>query len=406
VFFAGQAVSLLGTWMQSAGQAWLVWKLTHSTAALGTVGMFTFLPFLILAPQAGTWADRWDRRRLLIWLQVVAMLVAVALAVLVQTDAVEVWQLYVSASVLGVLATLEMASRPVFIGDLAGPQLLRWAIALNSSMTQASRTVGPALAGVVIAAFGIASAFWFNAASFLAVIASLLFVHTVELKERPGDIGRHGVGEALTFLRRTAGLRELIVFSTLLTFFGMSASNVFPAVAVKVLNGQAATLGWLLSSSGAGRRVCGRAAPAQRSAGRPPRRRRHDLVRSNAGSVLVLHVAALVARVSLSQRLGVSGRDHYIGGHVAATRAEGHAGTAAKRAADGHVRDPARRRTRHRLECRAAHRAYRAAPQRATDDRRRRPAARLSQLVTRVATGGRCCRSVAVPATSSLPLRT
>lgn len=252
VFFAGQAVSLLGTWMQSAGQAWLVWKLTHSTAALGTVGMFTFLPFLILAPQAGTWADRWDRRRLLIWLQVVAMLVAVALAVLVQTDAVEVWQLYVSASVLGVLATLEMASRPVFIGDLAGPQLLRRAIALNSSMTQASRTVGPALAGVVIAAFGIASAFWFNAASFLAVIASLLFVHTVELKERPGDIGRHGVGEALTFLRRTAGLRELIVFSTLLTFFGMSASNVFPAVAVKVLNGQAATLGWLLSSSGAG----------------------------------------------------------------------------------------------------------------------------------------------------------
>jgi len=116
VFFAGQAVSLLGTWMQSAGQAWLVWKLTHSTAALGTVGMFTFLPFLILAPQAGTWADRWDRRRLLIWLQVVAMLVAVALAVLVQTDAVEVWQLYVSASVLGVLATLEMASRPVSLG--------------------------------------------------------------------------------------------------------------------------------------------------------------------------------------------------------------------------------------------------------------------------------------------------
>lgn len=252
VFFAGQAVSLLGTWMQSTGQAWLVWRLTHSTAARGTVGMFTFLPFLVLAPWAGTWADRWDRRRLLVWLQVVAMLVAVVLALLVQTHAVEVWHLYVSASVLGVVATLEMASRPVFIGDLAGPQLLRRAIALNSSMTQASRTVGPALAGVVIAAFGVASAFWFNAASFLAVIASLMFVHGPARTGPPTDGDRHGFGEALSFLRGTAGLRELVVFSSLLTFFGMSAGNVFPAIAERVLHGHAATLGWLLSSSGAG----------------------------------------------------------------------------------------------------------------------------------------------------------
>jgi len=251
VFFAGQALSLIGTWMQATGQSWLVWKLTHSTAALGTVAMFTFLPFLLLAPQAGTWADRWDRRTLLVWLQVMALAVAVALAVLVQSDTVELWHLYVAASLLGIVATLEMASRPVFIGDLAGPALLRRAIALNSSMTQASRMVGPALAGVVIAAFGIAAAFWVNGASYLAVIASLLLVRRMQ-RTRPVDSGRHGFGEAVTFLRRTSGLRELILFSTLLTFFGMSANSVLPAMADNVLDGNAATLGWLLTASGAG----------------------------------------------------------------------------------------------------------------------------------------------------------
>lgn len=238
--------------MQATGLSWLVWQLTHSTAALGTVAMFTFLPFLVLGPQAGTWADRSDRRRLLIWLQVVAVLVAVALAALVQTRTVEVWHLYVSASVLGVVATLEMVCRPVFIGDLAGPQLLRRALAINSSMTQASRMVGPAVAGVVISTFGIAWAFWVNGASFLAVIASLLALHRTARNDPRGDGGRHGFGEALAFLHKTAGLRELILFSTFLTFFGMSANNIFPAVADQVLNGQAATLGWLWSASGAG----------------------------------------------------------------------------------------------------------------------------------------------------------
>ncbi|MEP6698035.1 MAG: MFS transporter, partial [Pseudonocardiales bacterium] len=251
VFFAGQALSLIGTWMQATGLSWLVWKLTHSTAALGTVAMFTFLPFLLLAPQAGTWADRWDRRKLLVRVQVVALAVAVALAELVQSHTVELWQLYLAASVLGLLATLEMASRPVFIGDLAGRALLRRAIALNSSMTQASRMVGPALAGVIIAVFGISAAFWINAASFLAVIASLLAVHGAQ-QTRPVGSGRHGFGEAVSFLRATPGLRELILFSTLLTFFAMSASSVFPAIADDVLDGNATTLGWLLTASGAG----------------------------------------------------------------------------------------------------------------------------------------------------------
>lgn len=195
VFFAGQAISLLGTWMQATGQAWLVWQLTHSTAALGTVAMFTFLPFLILSPRAGAWADRWDRRRLLIWLQVVAALVAVTLAILVQVDVVRVWHLYVSASVLGVVATLEMASRPVFIGDLAGADLMRRAIALNSSMTQASRMIGPGLAGAVIGAFGVASAFWLNAASFVAVIASLVAVRAAVRPTTRASSGPHGFGE-------------------------------------------------------------------------------------------------------------------------------------------------------------------------------------------------------------------
>lgn len=252
IFFAGQAVSLLGTWMQSTGQAWLVWRLTHSTAALGTVAMFTFLPFLLLAPAAGTWADRCDRRTLLVRLQIIAMLVAALLAALVQTGAIEVWHLYVSASALGVIATLEMAARPVFVGDLAGAALLRRAIALNSSMTQASRMIGPALAGVAISAFGIASAFWLNAASFLAVIASLLALRGASQTTPLDPDSRRGFREAVAFLRRTPGLRDLIAFSTLLTCFGMSAGTIYPAVADQVLHGQAGTLGAVLGASGAG----------------------------------------------------------------------------------------------------------------------------------------------------------
>lgn len=252
VFFAGQATSLLGTWMQTTGLAWLVWELTHSPAALGAAAMFTFLPFLVLAPQAGTWADHWDRRKLLIRLQVAAALVALTLATLVQTGAVELWHLYVSATVVGVIATLEMASRPVFVGDLAGPDLVRRAVALNSSMTQASRMVGPALAGAVITGFGIAAAFWVNAASFVAVIASLLIIRGSRQSHPRSGPGRHGFGEALGFLHRTPQLRHLVLVSALLTFFGMSASNVLPAIADDVLHGKAATLGWLLSASGGG----------------------------------------------------------------------------------------------------------------------------------------------------------
>lgn len=252
LFFAGQAVSLVGTWMQATAVSWLVWQLTHSAAALGTVAMFTFLPFLLLVPVAGAWADRWDRRKLLIRLHLGSAAVALVLALLVSTDQIRIWQLYVTATLLGVTAALEMVSRPSFIGDLAGPELLRRAIGLNSALTQASRMLGPALAGAVITGLGIAAAFWLNAASFLVVIVSLLLIRGNGPTDSDQRSTAHGFGEAIRFLRMTAGLREMIAISALVTLFGMSVGHVLPVVADQVLGGQAATLGWLLSASGAG----------------------------------------------------------------------------------------------------------------------------------------------------------
>lgn len=256
VFLAGQAVSLIGTWMQATGQGWLAWQLTHSTQVLGTVAMFQFLPFLVLSGFAGSWADRLNRRLLLLWLQAAGMTIAVVLAALVQAHAIEPWHLYMSATCLGIVATLEMAARPVFLGDLAGPDQRR-AISLNSSMTQASRLVGPALAGLVIAMLGVAATFWLNAASFVAVIGSLLLIADGTAQQAGRGTRTGTFREALGFLGRTAGLRELVLLSGLLTFFGMSAGNILPAVADEVLNGHAATLGWLLSASGGGALVGG-----------------------------------------------------------------------------------------------------------------------------------------------------
>lgn len=242
--------------MQATGQAWLVWQLTHSTQALGTVAMFQYLPFLVMPGIAGSLADRLNRRLLLLWLQVAGMVIAVALAVLVQTHAIETWHLYISATALGVVASVEMACRPVFLGDLAGAGQRR-AISLNSSMTQASRLVGPALAGLAISTLGVAAAFWLNAASFVAVIVSLLVLAGTTPKQAGVGARQGRFTEALGFLRRTPGLRELIVLCALLTFLGMSASNILPAIAEQTLSGKAETLGWLLSASGGGALIGG-----------------------------------------------------------------------------------------------------------------------------------------------------
>lgn len=252
IYMGGQAVSLLGTWMQITAQSWVVWEISRSTAALGIVGMIGFAPLLLLGPLAGVLADRWDRRRILQVSQTMAMLQAFVLAALVQTGTVALWHVYILAALLGAVAALDMPAQQAFIGDLAGITQIRKAVVLNTMVFQVSRMLGPVLAGAVIATFGTATAFWLNGVSFLAVIGSLMVVRAHQVR-RPASGSPWGEFlEGLRFVRRQPRMQDLLVLSVLITFFGISAFTVLPAVTTEALRGRAGVLGLLLGASGAG----------------------------------------------------------------------------------------------------------------------------------------------------------
>jgi MFS family permease len=168
-YFAGQAISLVGTWMQTVGQSWLVLQLTGSGAALGTVVAAQTLPVLLLGPYGGVVADRVDKRRLMIMLQTMMGMLALVLGILTMTHEVTVWQVYVLAFLLGLNNCFENPARQAFVLEMVGPDELRNAISLNSVLVNAARAVGPAVAGVIIAVSGVGVCFLLNAVSFVAV---------------------------------------------------------------------------------------------------------------------------------------------------------------------------------------------------------------------------------------------
>jgi len=252
-YFTGQAISLIGTWLQLTAQGWVVWELSHSEAALGVVAMLGTLPILLLGPWAGVWADRLNRRRLLIGTQCGAMILAFILAGLTQAGIVQLWHVYVLSGLLGVITAIDFPAQQAFIGDLSGIAEVRKAVNVNSMIVQISRMAGPALAGLVISALGAATAFWINGLSFLAVIVSLLVVRSSQARTQPTNASALGeFRDALGFIRTQPRLVDLIVFVMIVAFFGISVINIMPAVASEVLKGDARTLGYLLASAGAG----------------------------------------------------------------------------------------------------------------------------------------------------------
>lgn len=252
IYLSGQAVSLIGTWLQATAQGWVVWELSGSEAALGIVASFASLPLLVLGPFAGTIADRFDRRKLLIATQFTAMLLAFTLAVLVQTKLVQLWHVYGLALGLGIVSALDFPAQQAFLGDLSGMQLVRKAVNLNALFLQVSRIVGPAIAGFIIATFGSATTFWLNGLSFLPVIASLIVVRAHQVRTKGGGNPLRDFASALGFVRGQPRLQELLLLVVFVTFFGLSVLNIMPAFASEVLGGNAQTLGLILASSGAG----------------------------------------------------------------------------------------------------------------------------------------------------------
>ena len=252
VYLSGQVVSLVGTWLQVTAQGWVVWELSHSEAAFGIVNMLATLPLRLLGPWAGVLADRTDRRRLLIFTQTGAMLLAFVLALLTGLQVIQLWHVYGLALCLGVMTALDLPAQQAFLGDLSGMAEVRKAVNLNAMALQVSRIIGPAMAGFIVAQLGTSLAFGLNGISFLAVIVSLLLVRSQQVRNASKRSALGQLADGLRYVRRQPRLQDLILLVVLVTFFALSSMNILPAFAGEVLGGEADTLGFLLAASGAG----------------------------------------------------------------------------------------------------------------------------------------------------------
>lgn len=253
LYLGGQAVSLIGTWLQMGAQSWVVWELSHSEEVLGITTMLATLPLLLFSPWAGVWADRLNRRHLLIFTQVGAMMLAFAFAALEQFKLIQIWHIYILSFLLGCMTTLDFPAQQAFLGDLAGTAEVRRAVNLNAMVVHVSRMIGPALAGFVIGQLGAATAFWVNGLSFIAVILSLVFVQAQQV-QRPGghDSVLRSLAAGFSFLGQSPRVQDLFILAGIITFFGLSVLGLMPAIASEVLQGGPDTMGLLLSASGAG----------------------------------------------------------------------------------------------------------------------------------------------------------
>ena len=252
VYLSGQTISLFGTFMQATAQSWVVWQISHSTSALGITAMIGALPMLILGAFGGVWADRLDRRRVLIGTQITSMILAFIFAILLQTDLIQLWHIYILSAALGCVSALDLPAQSAFIGDLSGNDQVRGAVALNGMVMQASRMVGPALAGWIMGSFGVAVAFWLNGASFIAVVLSLLTVQAQQVSRPAGNKKNGQMKEAFQFVAQEPRILDLLILSFILTFFGISAGQLLPAIVTDFLHGGAEILGLIAGASGAG----------------------------------------------------------------------------------------------------------------------------------------------------------
>jgi MFS family permease len=259
-FLIGQTISTMGSLIQMTAQSWVVYEITRSSAALGTIAMLGSLPLLLVSPYAGTLADRVDRRRLLFGTQAVLAALAATLAILVQTGTVQIWHLYTLAVLTGIVTALDLPALQAFAADLAGPALVRQAVSLNMMGFQVSRMVGPSVAGLLVGYYGSATAFWVNAASFLAVILALLRVRFDPDGGASPRARRAGQapGTAMEAVRHVLGDPTIVNFYLypLLYMFGAAATmTLYPVYVGDTLNRDARALGTIVGAWGAGNLV-------------------------------------------------------------------------------------------------------------------------------------------------------
>jgi MFS family permease len=266
LFFFGQSISVIGTWMTRVATSWLVYRMTHSALLLGVVSFAGQIVSFLLGPFAGVWVERLNRRKLLVWTQAAGAVESLALAALTLAHVINLWEIIALASLQGVINAFDMPGRQSFLvqmvdyrndyrdndrnddrGDLSN------AIAINSSMANGARLIGPAIAGVVIGAFGEGWCFLIDGVSYFAVVASLLL-----MRVKPSDIRREATSmfeqmrEGWDYVRKFRPIRTILLLFALLSLMGYSYSVLLPIFAGQVLHGGAYTLGGLTAASGIG----------------------------------------------------------------------------------------------------------------------------------------------------------
>ncbi|HEY6265211.1 MAG TPA: MFS transporter [Candidatus Acidoferrum sp.] len=253
LFIAGQLISLIGTWMQNMAQLWLVYQLTHSAALLGVFGFASQVPMLFLSSLGGYVGDRFDRHRGVIVTQTITMILAFVLAGLTWTHWIGKWQLIVIAFLVGIVNAFDVPIRQAFFVQMVGKEDLPNAIALNSSIFNGARAVGPAIAGIAIAYLGAGWCFFINGLSFVAVIVALLMMRIEPRVIKPStDSPLRSFVQGFRFAMSDLPIRSALLLLSALSLFGLQYSVFMPVYAQDVLKSDARTLGFLMSSAGVG----------------------------------------------------------------------------------------------------------------------------------------------------------
>ncbi|MBV9385814.1 MAG: MFS transporter [Chroococcidiopsidaceae cyanobacterium CP_BM_ER_R8_30] len=258
LFFGGQGISLIGTWMTQLATVWLVYQLTNSAFMLGIVGFTSQIPSFVLAPFGGVVIDRWNTHRILVTTQTLAMIQSLALAVLALTHVINIWQIIGLSLFQGLINAIDAPARQTFVKEMVDrKEDLSSAIALNSSLVNGGRLIGPAIAGIVIARVGSGYCFLIDGLSYIAVIAALLAMRLRSKQEivqtaNPWERVKEGFSYAFGF----SPIRSILLLLALFSLMAMPYITLMPIFATKVLHGGAHTLGFLMAASGVGA-LCG-----------------------------------------------------------------------------------------------------------------------------------------------------
>jgi MFS family permease len=253
-YWLGMCVSLIGTWMQNIAQPWLAYTLTSSAFLLALVSALQFTPMLLFSLFAGAWIDKFPKKSIILFTQSASLVITLAFAVLNSTGVIRYWHILVLAALIGVVNTLDMPTRQAFVIELVGKEDLMNAIALNSSVFNLARIVGPALAGIVMGIWGLTVCFYANAISFGAVIISMLLIkpeHVQDIRQSSGTILKQ-IGDGLKYVGKTPILLETILSTAIIGTFAFNTSVLVPVFAKEILGQKETGFGLLMSLMGIG----------------------------------------------------------------------------------------------------------------------------------------------------------